>query len=64
MSKNNGNGRLTKKEWAGVATVAAAGATVAGPLGAAGAAIGVTAGIYAAKSLGWGEDEASSDKSS
>jgi|LauGreSuBDMM15SN_2_FD.fasta_scaffold553721_1 hypothetical protein len=52
--KNTG---LTKKEWTGVATVFVAGTAVGGPLGGAAATVGVVAGTYAAKQLGWNSDE-------
>lgn len=44
--------QITKKQWAVVTTVAAA-AAGAGPIAAAGAAIGMLGGCYVSNRMGW-----------
>ncbi len=53
---------LTPKQWTGVVMAAAAGTAAAGPIGAAGAAIGTAAGCYAANALGWSDQGPSSSE--
>lgn len=63
MANNNPDrNTLTEKQWGGVVMAAAAGTAVAGPIGAAGVAIGTAAACYAANALGWSEQGQSSSE--
>jgi hypothetical protein len=57
-STTNSKFILTNKEWTATLGVATAGLAVGGPLGAAGATVGVVAGAYVAKRMGWNSDDA------
>ena len=57
MANKNQSLTLSRKEWAAVGTVGAAGMAVGGPFGAAGAVAGVVGATYVAKKLGWVSDD-------
>ncbi len=52
--------QLSQKQWAAVGSAVVAGTVAAGPIGAAGAAIGMAAGCAAANYLGYDETSQSS----
>lgn len=60
VSKSNSQ-YLSQKQWAAVATAGVAGTVAAGPIGAAGAAIGMAAGCAAANFFGWEDSSQSSN---
>ena len=47
--------RLTKKQWTAVTAVSGAAAIAAGPIAAAGAAIGMLGGCYVSNRMGWSD---------
>lgn len=53
--------QLSQKQWGAVATAGIAGTAVAGPIGAAGAAIGMAAGCAAANFFGYDENGQSAE---
>ena len=55
---------LFEKQWAAVASAGVAGTVAAGPIGAAGAAIGMAAGCATANFFGHGDDSQSSSSGS
>ena len=60
VSKSNSQ-YLSQTQWAAVATAGVAGTVAAGPIGAAGAAIGMAAGCAAANLLGWEDSSQASN---
>lgn len=65
MSKmsNTASHHLTPKQWGAVTTAGISGAAVAGPVGAAAAALGMATGCVAANYLGWEDSSSSSGDS-
>ena len=48
--------RPTKKQWTAIATVSGATGVAAGPIAAAGAAVGMLGGCYVSKRMEWSEN--------